>query len=269
MNWKILLLVLVFSSCSNDEALIGHWHCKPLNNSNSIFTIDFYWGDSVVFNLNAIDGPYYSRWEKSQSFIPGAGECGVLNLKYRLKDDSLFLVQTGLGGKFVATKCEQACCDLQSDFFMPTDMEIDLPVINCLNCKSFEFDRQRRTYNFLFTGKSNSSNCFPSHRLNLGYRFATLHDIPLWLESEKLRRHENLRKLNRCVLFLDKSTPDDLVHSILHKLKSSQETVVLLAGRLNTNTKDSFELRMIPFKLNTLDTINSLSYQKMINTRFE
>lgn len=118
--------------------LEGHWHVYDADgtrpNSNGyIQTIDLGPDREATINLGIggnlrLEGQIIS----TQRRIEFGAECLSANFKYYLKGDTLFLRQPSLYTEdipFYAIRCQEGCCNKQSDFFLGDSVDIDLPVV--------------------------------------------------------------------------------------------------------------------------------------------
>jgi len=104
-----LLLVVLFTVACTKPNLNGHWHITSIKE------------DKIMGS--PID---LKKWE-----MLFGGECFVLNFKFTMQKEALFLRQieyTQPGEKqFIAKRCAKNCCNQQQDYFSSTMLEMDLP----------------------------------------------------------------------------------------------------------------------------------------------
>lgn len=131
-----LLLVVLFTVACTKPNLNGHWHITSIKEDkimgSDYLTLDVY-DDTLgiindqVFLNRGLAGPIdLKKWE-----MLFGGECFVLNFKFTMQKEALFLRQieyTQPGEKqFIAKRCAKNCCNQQQDYFSSTMLEMDLP----------------------------------------------------------------------------------------------------------------------------------------------
>ncbi|MCB0629779.1 MAG: hypothetical protein R2824_12595 [Saprospiraceae bacterium] len=268
MRKCFLGLFLLLNACNPKDPLFGHWHLYYPGSNRLIGTIDLLEHDVVVFNRYSFYGPQRSYWDRSAKYIPGGRECGLLNMTYQLRNDTLYIEQTSLGSQLVATKCEGRCCDRQAEFFNLLDMEIDLPVLDSnyngiIEYERHLFDQSISLGDTRFLGYNGYNS--GKRRLKIGGKFATTRDFPFMEELSRIRFGQDGSKRMRYLLFIDQFTAYYQVNEVLTALQENGLDQVYLAGRTAKVKGDDFRIFLFPFSLDHQSTVDDhLEYGQWI-----
>lgn len=235
--------------------LTGHWHVYPLQKSSLGAThcniMEIAKNGTGIFGLTKDGGGFRGKidtWKKTMTF---GGECLVLDFTYQFSNQGLILEQQNYGGKFLATKCEENCCDKQQDFFAyQNKVQIDLPIAKD-TFLLFQNNIPPSLENRLLFGlpKSYSPQCFgPFHTLVLEDKIAQENDIPIWYEKQKIKISDANHPRMKVVIYADKDTRMSTIRKSLEKCELIGLTKVYFALR-SENTHQDFKIWLLPFNL--------------------
>lgn len=235
--------------------LEGHWHVFNADGTRPsseayIETIDFRTDGTATLNLSPVGYAGLvggiGRREKRMYF---GGECLSLNFKYHLKKDTLLLRQLNYDQAdtpFFALRCQEGCCDKQTDFFLGDNVDIDLPVAQ----KHHTLDTFKSSSHWMHikVGKPKQEYQLvygSEPRIQLGsYLYDTLElDLSLWVERHQIKLPEHRRKETQPLLFVDRNVPMiQLSHFMqsLYELGFSHPYFVLRSAKTNQD----FRLRV-------------------------
>ncbi len=235
--------------------LEGHWHVydadgtRPSSNGY-IQTIDLGPDREATINLGIggnlrLEGQIIS----TQRRIEFGAECLSANFKYYLKGDTLFLRQPSLYTEdipFYAIRCQEGCCNKQSDFFLGDSVDIDLPVVKHQHTLDTLKLSSRWMHIKVGIPKQEYQIEYGSEpRIQLGsYLYDTLElDLSLWVERHQIKLPEHRREETQPLLFVDRNVPmiqlSHLMQS-LYELGFSHPYFVLRSAKTNQD----FRLRV-------------------------
>lgn len=194
--------------------LEGHWHVynadgtRPSSES-FIETIDFRTDGTAILNLSPVGYTGLvggiGRRERRMYF---GGECLSLNFKYHLKKDTLLLRQLiydEADTPFFALRCQEGCCDKQTDFFLGDNVDIDLPVaqkhhtLDTFKSNSrwihIKVGKPKEEYQYNYTSRP---------RIRLDNSLYDTLNLNLWVERHQIKLPASRRQEMRPLLFVDR-----------------------------------------------------------------
>lgn len=271
MKHKFIFILSLFSlsaiSC-RDNHPDGHWHltkkhilikedsisANAANNGYEQEAILDIAADTGLWNKNVYTFggiPLYVN-KRSQTIEISNGECFLLNFSYDLRSDTLILHDLNNSSiVYQGIKCENGCCDKQSDEFLEVNVKIDLPVEKDTTQSTFySIYRPYEQRIYIGPAKVNYDECFPGPRVSVNGKYVTLEDIPIIIEMNKVRIPFSSRNQIRYSLYSDKEVKLRYIVDLVQKFKQQGISNFNLATREDTNLNNEFKLRLrkLPLK---------------------
>lgn len=230
-NFKIELLLIfgvtILFSCANHDNqnnLEGHWHVVDNDKSHEAF-LEFPTFDILNDTLAVLGKGMYGYQgingylDKVNQKLYFGGECFMSNFKYKIIDSKIHLAHlndTLDNYKYFATKCDEYCCDKQSEFFYSSNIEIDLPIKNDSFRNFVILDLWLQNKVLIGPPLASLKNEYgTSSKLVIGDKYSKIEDLNLWEEIVKVKIPVQKRDSILRVIYADKETPLDEINPIL------------------------------------------------------
>ncbi len=287
----LILIVLVGLGCTNEKPAEGHWHLErtyivmPELTIGTDYSTEFYNKQSLTaISLALLDiEENHATWNKGVNGYDGLPvyfdmEVGKLNLelgedfheefKFKLRKDTLELVDVKNELVFKGYQCLDSCCDKQKEHFLHNNLIIDLPIEKGTSqSEKYKLDRVLESRIYL-SSRINSlmTHCSTSSRISTDRFFCTAENIPLIVEKEKKRLFEQYEEKITFSIYADKNADMKTIASIMEQFRQSGIQKVYLALREDTDLSKEFKIRLRTLDTNiNLNATDDISLKEWLN----
>jgi len=238
-------------SCKNDHQLLeGHWHLKYVDEQRIEQlreldiaienTIDYKgqvgrWNENMTMSFPL--GIYIDNLENSM-MITNA-DCFQEDYFYEINDNTLFLKDSIDNVVHKGLRCVDNCCTDEDDFFLRTNLVIELPLLEGMMILEELEDVPLSAYWYdkIYLGKDRITQ---KYKLKCGFH-EERPDIKKWVEKigtiYQIRENEQ----HQIFAFIDKQSPLDSVKVILNDFKNSGVKDLIIVGKKEEEFKFQFK----------------------------
>ena len=135
----LAIILLATLSCASKQPSLGHWHIHPIDdnkqqNTQEYFTIDVLNDTLAILNKDVYlhTGGLEGFFDQKKQLFGFPGECFSNHFRYKVDGERLLLNQEAYDEKndvkYIGVLCGENCCDKQEEYFIESNLTIDLPL---------------------------------------------------------------------------------------------------------------------------------------------
>ncbi len=266
-----LIVLLILNACTSQyDELNGHWHITLVSKNDLLghgrAIIDFednfgMWNKNVE---NAWGG--FGIFPQDGNILVSNSACWSEEFTFTVEGDSLSLFKEGIL-KYEGYKCELQCCNKEKDFFLLSDLKIELPISKDLHIDSQLQNRDFYPIQILIFGKDLNGEI----TLEFGQDLSRQIEIESWIkELEGLYQYKENGE-HKILVYIDKSIQLSSIKKVLLELEKWGVKKIHYATKMPLNL--SQEYKPILYELDVKENFgtNAISdnFQNWIDVNME